>query len=147
MRWALSWPLIGSVVLVFAAPKGVSVYAIRAEKVKKEEASVDPSIAHLKKALAALGGEYNRFELLGASEMKAEEGQKAVLTVEEAKLQIRCTVEKAGRRVQVRMRLVQVVKKKEKVLLDTRYLLKDKPLVVVGVRLKRGRLVVVLALR
>ena len=144
MRFAVLMVMLCFGVMVLASEKTICVYAVRAEKVEKEKAAVDPSLKQLEKVLKLTG--YNRFELLAASDLRAEKGRSTTLSVSEASLKIKCNVESSERRIRVRLTITQVKGKKRTVLLDTLYVLKEKPLLVEGVRLKRGRLVVVIAL-
>jgi len=131
-------------VMVSASEKTIRVYAVRAEKVGKGKAAVDPSLKELEKVLKLTG--YNRFELLAASDLRAEKGRSTTLSVSEANLKIKCSVESSEERIRVRLTMIQVKGEERTVLLDTLYVLKKKPLLVEGVRLKRGWLVVVIAL-
>lgn len=147
MRCVAPFVLVFAVLFLQQRERKIYVYAIRAEKVAKEKAAVDPRIADLKKTLTALGNDFNRYELISSDRMDIREGEKARVVVD-ARLRIDCKVERVLEgKVGVRLRIVHKEQEEEKVLLDTRYLLKEKPLVVVGVRLKRGRLVVVLTIR
>jgi len=131
-------------VVVLASERTIRVYAIRAQKVEKEKAALDPSLEMLEKVLRLTG--YNSFELLGARSIRAEKGRSAALSVGEANLKIECSVESSEERIRVRLTITQVEGEEKSVVLDALYVLKEKPLLVEGVRLKRGRLIVVIAL-
>jgi len=144
MRFAALLVMLCFGVTVLASERTIRVYAVRAEKVEKEKAVVDPSLKGLERVLKLTG--YNRFELLAASNIRAEKGRSAMLSISEANLKIKCSVESSEERIRVRLTITQVRGEENMVVLDTLYVLKGKPLLVEGVRLKRGRLVVVIAL-
>ncbi|RKY11398.1 MAG: hypothetical protein DRP82_07540 [Planctomycetota bacterium] len=131
-------------VVVLASERTIRIYAIRARKVEKKKAALDPSLQRLEKVLRLTG--YNSFELLESRSIRAEKGRSATLSVGEANLKIECSVESSEKRIRVRLTITQIEGEERTVVLDALYVLKEKPLLVEGVRLKRGRLIVVIAL-
>ena len=124
----------------------VAVYAIRAEKTKEKEIHVDDAIKDLKRYLRRTG--YNHFSLITKRTAKAAASEKAEVQLPD-NLELQLKVEKVTKTiVRIHMRLVRITpsrdpnkKPKETVIIDTKYALKTKPLVVVGVKLTKGYLV------
>ena len=124
----------------------VAVYAIRATRTKDRKLHVDETLKDLKRYLRRTG--YNSFSLISRQTTEAKAGSKLEMNLPDD-LVVTVKVEKVAKGlVRIHMRLVRIrrpqkpgQRPKETVIIDTKYALKSKPLVVVGVKLKEGTLV------
>ena len=124
--------------------KGLSVYAIRAHRDKERKFKADEAIKHLERYLRATG--YHRFSLIRKDAAAAEKGA-SLKTMLPDDLELSVKVETVGKNsLRIHMKLVKTEtdekgEEKRTVLINTKYTIREKPLVVVGVRLKEGVLV------